>query len=75
MAPAAAARAATPAPAFVEAMVAPADRPDESGVTIVVGAGGPGTRRILVGPGFDPRLLLDVLDTLERGEAADGAAP
>ncbi len=72
---AAAPRAATSAPAFVEAMVAPTDGPDERGVTIVLGAAGPGTRRVLVGPGFDPRLLLDVLDTLERGDAADGAAP
>ena len=69
-------------PAFVEARVVsgdlrpihadlrsgPADlRPDGHGVMIAP-AGGPAGRRVLVAPGFDPRLLLDVLGTLERAE-------
>jgi len=59
-------RAATPA--FVEARMVPAERRPVSaddhggGVTIVLACG----RRVFVAPGFDPRLLLDVLGTLER---------
>jgi len=68
-------RAATPA--FVEARIAPAERRPVSaddhgcGVTIVLACG----RRVLVAPGFDPRLLLDVLGTLERDLAAAGPTP
>jgi hypothetical protein len=65
----------TPAPAFVEARVRAEDRPCARGVTIVLGAGGPGARRILVGPGFDHRLLLEVIGTLERDHTAAEPTP
>ena len=57
-------------PAFVEATIA--DVPDErGGVMIQVGAEG---RRVIVTPGFDRRLLLEVLDALEScGPAGAGA--
>jgi len=64
-----------PAPAFVEARVvaadlrsAPADLPPDGHGVMIAPAAGPAGRRVLVAPGFDPRLLLDVLGTLERAE-------
>jgi len=62
-------------PAFVEARVVsgdlrsgPADLPPDGHGVMIAPAGGPEGRRVLVAPGFDPRLLLDVLGTLERAE-------
>jgi len=54
---------------FVEAKVGADDRQGEQGVTIVLAGG----RRIMVGPGFDRRVLLEVIDALESGgREADG---
>ena len=61
---------------FVEATVRDIPPPPDAagGVRIEVGAGG---RRVIVARGFDRRLLLDVIETLEstaRGAAGGGDA-
>ena len=48
---------------FVEAKVGADDRQGEHGVTIVLAGG----RRIMVAPGFDRRVLLEVVEALESG--------
>lgn len=52
---------------FVEAKVGAQDRRDGCGVTVVLRGG----RSIVVGPGFDRQLLLEVIEALEP---AGGAA-
>jgi len=63
------------APAFVEARVisgdlrsGPVDLPTDGHGVMIAPVVGPIGRRVLVTPGFDPRLLLEVLGTLERAE-------
>lgn len=51
---------------FVEAKIGAADRHGDHGVTIVLAGG----RRIMIGPGFDRRLLLDVIEALESSTGA-----
>ena len=51
---------------FVEAKIGADDRRGEHGVTVVLAGG----RRIIVGPGFDRRVLLEVIETLESGAGA-----